>query len=183
MWKIYKVINNLHGSVHHQKCHFLRVCLLKWNIWFQFSKYLQEPLSTRRTYNLFRVVNLGGWGRRKLWWGSYQKGARPNPFASDDDDVEDVAVVDPGPKDQTSFICDTDEGQGSQFSCACYTNICGVVVKRVDWEVLEDIWIFDTGGEQAVTKRKPWEILGVKYGFSFPNTCCVGQVWTLGVCI
>ena len=43
-----------------------------------------------------------------------------------------VAVVDPGPKDQTSFICDTDEGQGSQFSCACYANMCGVVVKRVD---------------------------------------------------
>ena len=102
--KIYKVINNLHGSVHHQKCHFLRVCLLKWDLWFQFSKYLQEPLSTWRTYNLFRVVNLGGWGRRKLWWGSYQKGARPNPFASDDDDVEDVAFVDRGPQDQTSSI-------------------------------------------------------------------------------
>ena len=102
--KIYKVINNLHGSIHHQKCHFLRVCMLKWDLWFQFSKYLQEPLSTWRTYNLFRVVNLGGWGRRKLWWGSYQKGARPNPFASDDDDVEDVAFVDPGPQDQTSFI-------------------------------------------------------------------------------
>ena len=88
----------------------------------------------------------------------------------------------PGPNLFYLFY-DTDVGQGSQFSCACYANMCGVVVKRVDWEVLEDIWIFDTGGEQAVTRRKPWEKLGVKYGFTFPNTCCVGQVWTLGVCI
>ena len=88
----------------------------------------------------------------------------------------------PGPNLFNLFY-DTDVGQECQFSCAYYANMCGVVVKRVDWEVLEDIWIFDTGGEQAVTKRKPWEILGVKYGFTFPNTCCVGQVWTLGVCI
>ena len=85
----------------------------------------------------------------------------------------------PGPNLFYLFY-DTDVGQGSQFSCASYANMCGVVVKRVDWEVLEDIWIFDTGGEQAVTKRKPWEILGVKYGFTFLQHLLCGSSVNFG---